>query len=1107
MMHSLDCGCGCCTTPDAAIPGLVENRPGLSAVVHRIGTFATFRKAILDELSGTPELAGLTARISDDYTIGAIELWAAVADVLTFYQERIANEAYLGTATLRDSLLRLVRLIDYQLATGAAATANLAFTLEATATAVIPAATRVQSVPGEGETAQKFETLAPVLAKGVLNRLRILPPPAGAQPTGGGSAGGIVAPDAGALAVVSALAPGDRVMFYAPAATEVLTVGSVAPRDDVLALAWKAPISSGAFVTAFDASQAGCRAYKLGRAFHCFGFDAPPSFVVPELIPPPNPLPNPAPPDQYRLVLASTLYGPADDGTPAGSLSLDGRYAGLKAGAVILAVARTGTATVAIPFTVTAIREAAVSRKAVTPSNFAVGMVSGTVTQLDVTSLTAKTLTDLGTDVRNIAIHELLGDPLRFWPYAFAPIIAPPEVFVPARRTGWSTVEVGATIEKGVVKPGVPLDIADLNTGRAVLLGDGGGAPASATIGAAAIAGRDLRISATNGDTATIQTLRLGPDQMLPLGLLASAVLPASVVFPAAARRELSVVIGALTAKTVVLSAAMTGSVSIANVATGLQTAIRAAAPGAATFALASVFAVDNALLVVPGVPGDRIAFGPSTADAATVALLGLGAASVRFLDGIMSAPVTPILGTNIAGKVRVAVALDVPKDIAVTFAPAATAAALATAMQTKLGVRARAAGGDRILLFAPVAKLEPRGFLRIRLDGAAPFALDAATSVLLGNIAPASHGESVRAEILGDGDASQPFQRFALKKKPVTYVPAAVPGGVASSLTVQVNGVAWRQAPTLYGQKPSAQVYVTRIADDGTLTAQFGDGNSGARLPSGRQNVVATYRQGIGVAGRVGANKLTTLLDRPTGVKAVTNPIAADGGADPQTLAGARSAAPGTVRTFGRAVSLRDFEDGALLAGEAAKVGANWVWTGESRAIHLTVAGQGGATFSSDGLKKIAAALDSERDTNHKLLVANYLPVAVLVGATIAVDDRYVAADVLTAARSALLGLLSFENRRFAGPVYLSDVFAVLQGIDGVTAVDVDTLDLKSTDAAFRAAHGIDPSLGQPQPRLLMLPARSAPSSGPVLAAELAVVEVPETDVTLSATGGLVLP
>ncbi|HKH91358.1 MAG TPA: hypothetical protein VKA54_06120, partial [Gemmatimonadaceae bacterium] len=218
-----------------------------------------------------------------------------------------------------------------------------------------------------------------------------------------------------------------------------------------------------------------------------------------------------------------------------------------------------------------------------------------------------------------------------------------------------------------------------------------------------------------------------------------------------------------------------------------------------------------------------------------------------------------------------------------------------------------------------------------------------------------------------------------------------------------------------------------------------------------------------------------------------------------------ARQAAPGTVRTFGRAVSLRDFEDTALMAGEVAKASATWVWSGERRAIHLTIAAQGGATFSADGLRRIAATLLSERDPNHKLLIDNYSAVAVLVDASIIVDDRYVTADVLAAARAALELELAFDRRRFGQPVYLSEIFAVLQNVGGVMAVDVNTLDLKSTDAAFRAAHGIDPALGQPQPHLRMLPARPG-GSGAVLPAELARLEVPAQDLVLRATGGMSL-
>jgi hypothetical protein len=87
---------------------------------------------------------------------------------------------------------------------------------------------------------------------------------------------------------------------------------------------------------------------------------------------------------------------------------------------------------------------------------------------------------------------------------------------------------------------------------------------------------------------------------------------------------------------------------------------------------------------------------------------------------------------------------------------------------------------------------------------------------------------------------------------------------------------------------------------------------------------------------------------------------------------------------------------------------------------------------------------------------------------------------------------------------VFLSDLYRVLQEVDGVLSVDIDSLDLKSSDAGFRAAHGLDDTLPQPQPRLLMLPARPGGAVGQLLAAELAVVESPAQDVLLTASGGI---
>src|SRR5262249_35805662 len=99
-----DCGCCAGVTTATEAPG---NRPGLSAVAFRVGTHADFKQAMQAALSDAdrPALAPLTTRDVDDFAIALIDAWATVADVLTFYQERIANESYLRTATEMRSVL------------------------------------------------------------------------------------------------------------------------------------------------------------------------------------------------------------------------------------------------------------------------------------------------------------------------------------------------------------------------------------------------------------------------------------------------------------------------------------------------------------------------------------------------------------------------------------------------------------------------------------------------------------------------------------------------------------------------------------------------------------------------------------------------------------------------------------------------------------------------------------------------------------------------------------------------------------------------------------------------------------------------------------------
>jgi hypothetical protein len=176
--------CGCCE-PDPA-PAPIYNRPGLPALSYRAGTYAAIFRRMLARIGGftlqdgdfigTRPLAGLTTRRQDDPSIALLDASAVVADVLTFYQERIANEGFLRTATERRSVLEMARAIGYELNPGVAATVYVAFTVEdaqgAPGVSTVPAGTQVKSIPPQGKLPQTFETSAEITARKEWNAMR-----------------------------------------------------------------------------------------------------------------------------------------------------------------------------------------------------------------------------------------------------------------------------------------------------------------------------------------------------------------------------------------------------------------------------------------------------------------------------------------------------------------------------------------------------------------------------------------------------------------------------------------------------------------------------------------------------------------------------------------------------------------------------------------------------------------------------------------------------------------------------------------------------------------------------------------------------------------------
>src|SRR5215472_12927547 len=163
--------CGCCIGVTRETPAPTTNRPGLSRIAYRAGTHASFKASLLSALSDPafPALAPLATRDDSDFSIALLDAFAVTADILTFYQERLANESYLRTAAQPRSVFELARLVGYVPSPGVSAGARLAFTLNdapgAPDPVAIAAGTRVQSVPAPGQAPATIETSADLTAR------------------------------------------------------------------------------------------------------------------------------------------------------------------------------------------------------------------------------------------------------------------------------------------------------------------------------------------------------------------------------------------------------------------------------------------------------------------------------------------------------------------------------------------------------------------------------------------------------------------------------------------------------------------------------------------------------------------------------------------------------------------------------------------------------------------------------------------------------------------------------------------------------------------------------------------------------------------------------
>ncbi|HEX9180826.1 MAG TPA: hypothetical protein VF859_10560, partial [Burkholderiales bacterium] len=385
--------------------------------------------------------------------------------------------------------------------------------------------------------------------------------------------------------------------------------------------------------------------------------------------------------------------------------------------------------------------------------------------------------------------------------------------------------------------------------------------------------------------------------------------------------------------------------------------------------------------------------------------------------------------------------------------------------------------GADGDLAEARVAEVTPgaepkaRRFRRVILDREvdyADFGRDAPAVTVHGNVLAATQGKSEDEAVLGDGDRRQVFQTFALPKAPLTYLlaPEETPPQSAE-LELWVEGVKWQPVDSLFGAKPDDPVYVVREDAEGRSYVQFGDGKTGARLPTGKGNVRARYRSGSGATGPLKPDTTPQPGGRLAGLDKVLMPGPAVGGARPETEDTARIAAPGRMQSLGRLVSLADFEAEALALPGVLKARADWADPNGIPRVCLTVLTGSESEADAEKIAGAMAAVNRARGPRRhtlEVIQGRRRPVAL---ALIAAYDARLRAEALRLAILEALGvagqeangvegdrgLFSLGLRHFGQSAHSSQIIAAVQQVPGVVWMRLTAAGLAAQKPSLRPA------------------------------------------------------
>lgn len=259
---------------------------------------------------------------------------------------------------------------------------------------------------------------------------------------------------------------------------------------------------------------------------------------------------------------------------------------------------------------------------------------------------------------------------------------------------------------------------------------------------------------------------------------------------------------------------------------------------------------------------------------------------------------------------------------------------------------------------------------------------------------------------------------------------------------------ITWIGQPNFYFSGPEDRHYVL---DRASGRIQFGDGVQGMLPTAGNSNIMAyLYQAGGGLAGNVAAGSITQLLGGAT-AQSVTNPAAAEGGADTEPAIDVSWRGPQVLRHRGAALAAADYEALALQASPGVAItrclpatdanlrpAPGWV------TLILVPRSLDPQPEPSYELKQEVMAYLQERAPSSiesgriSVIPPDYLPVGVSAQVTATQVDQSGSVKLLVVA-----ALNQFFHPLYGGPdgrgwpfgrgVYLSDVATVLDGVAGV--------------------------------------------------------------------------